>query len=76
MDEIATKCAGLQLSEKEESEVDLMPSVTEIGHVLVGPFCTKRRVSLESVARVLQSMADYEELRGLQFGRKQSLIPV
>ena len=56
MDEIATKCAGLQLSEKEESEVDLMPPMTGTGNVLVGWFCTKRRVSLESVARVLRSV--------------------
>ena len=31
-----------------------MPSVTETGHVLVGWFCTKHRVSLESMARVLR----------------------
>ena len=56
MDEIATKCAGLRLTEKEESEVDLLPPVTETERVLVGKFCTKRRVSLESVARVLKSV--------------------
>lgn len=56
MDEIATKCAGLRLSKKEESEVDLMPPVKETGHVLVGRFCMKRRVSLELVARVLRSV--------------------
>ncbi|KAK9998771.1 hypothetical protein SO802_018374 [Lithocarpus litseifolius] len=56
MDEIATKCAGLRLTEKEESEVDLIPPVTKTERVLVGKFCTKRRVSLESVARVLKSV--------------------
>ncbi|KAL0008719.1 hypothetical protein SO802_010221 [Lithocarpus litseifolius] len=56
MDEIATKCAGLRLTEKEESEVGLIPPVTETERVLVGKFCTKRRVSLESVARVLKSV--------------------
>ena len=56
MDEIATKCAGLRLSEKEESEVDLTPPVTETGHVLVGQFCTKCQVSLESVAQGLKAV--------------------
>ena len=41
MDEIATKCAGLRLTEKEESEVDLIPPVTETECVLIGKFCTK-----------------------------------
>ena len=40
-DEIATKCAGLRLTEKEESEVDLIPPVTKMERVLVGKFCTK-----------------------------------
>ena len=55
MDDIANKCAGLRLSEIVESEVDLTPPMTEIGHVLAGKFYTKRRVSLESVARVLKA---------------------
>ncbi|KAK7841478.1 hypothetical protein CFP56_015397 [Quercus suber] len=40
--------------EKEGSEVDLIPPVSKIVLVLVGKFCTKRCVSLESVARVLK----------------------
>ena len=56
MDEITTKCVGLRLTEKEESKVDLIPPVTETECVLVGKFCTKRHVSLESVARVLKSV--------------------
>ena len=56
MDEIVTKCASLRLTEKEESEVDLIPPVMETKRVLVGKFCTKRRVSLESVARMLKSV--------------------
>lgn len=56
MDDIATKCAGLRLSEIEEKEVDLTPPTTDTGLVLAGRFCTKRRVSLESVARVLKSI--------------------
>ena len=61
MDEITTKCAGLRLTEKEESKVDLIPPVTETERVLVGKFCTKRRVSLESVARVLKSVWQTEK---------------
>ena len=54
MDDIANKCAGLRLSGVEECEVDLTPPMTETGHVLVGKFCMKRRVNLESVARVMK----------------------
>ena len=56
MDDIANWCVGLQLSDMEESEVDLTPPMTEIGHVLAGKFYTKRRVRVESVARVLKSV--------------------
>ena len=56
MDDIAKKCAGLKLSNIEECEVDLTPPTTEIGYVLAGKFCTKRRVNLESVARVLKAV--------------------
>ena len=56
MDDIAKKCAGLKLSDIEECEVDLAPPTTETGHVLAGKFCTKRRVNLESVARVLKAV--------------------
>ena len=56
MDDIANKCARLKLSDIEECEVDLTPPTTETGHVLAGKFCTKRRVNLESVARVLKAV--------------------
>ncbi|XP_075640421.1 uncharacterized protein LOC142612190 [Castanea sativa] len=55
MDDIANKCAGLLLSNIEENEVDLTPPTPETGHVLVGKFYTKRRVSQESVARVMKA---------------------
>ena len=54
MDNIANKCVGLRLSDIEECGVDLTPPTMETGHVLAGKFYTKRRVSLESVARVLK----------------------
>ncbi|XP_075645496.1 uncharacterized protein LOC142616555 [Castanea sativa] len=56
MDDIANKCAGLRLSKREESEVDLTPPMAEMRYVLAGKFCTKRRVSLELMARVLKSV--------------------
>lgn len=56
MDEITERCEGLRLSEREGSEIDLSSPAMETGCVLVGKFCTKRRVSLESVARVLKSV--------------------
>ena len=56
MEEIANRCAGLQLSDIEEREVDLAPPMSKAGHVLAGKFYTKRRVNLESVARVLKSV--------------------
>lgn len=56
MDDLTNKCSGLRLSEKEGSEIDLLPPGIEEGYVLVGKFCTKRRVNLESVARVLKSI--------------------
>lgn len=56
MDEITERCEGLRLSEREGSEIDLSSPAMETNCVLVGKFCTKRRVSLESVARVLKSV--------------------
>ena len=56
MDEITDRCAGLKLSLKEEAEVEINVPLTEDGPVLIGKFCTKRRVNLESVARVLKSV--------------------
>ena len=61
MDEITTKCASLRLTEKEESKVDLIQPVTETEHVLVGKFCTKRCVGVESVVRVLKSVWQTEK---------------
>ena len=43
MDDITERCAGLKLS-------------LEDGPVLIGKFCTKRRINLESVARVLKTV--------------------
>ena len=55
------QCAGLKLSEREGNEVDLAPIVRKHGCVLVGKFCTKRRVNLESVERVLKKVWRTEE---------------
>ena len=56
MEEITERCAGLQLSSREDAEVIIHEPVPEEGLVLLGKFHTKRRVNLESVARVLKSM--------------------
>ena len=56
MDEITERYAGLKLSLKEEAEVKINVPLIEDGPVLIGKFCTKRRVNLESVARVLKSV--------------------
>ena len=56
MDEITDRCAGLKLSLKEEAEVEINVPLTEDGLVLIGKFRMKRRVNLESVARVLKSV--------------------
>ncbi|KAK9993454.1 hypothetical protein SO802_023157 [Lithocarpus litseifolius] len=56
MEDITKKCAGLRLSGREGSEVDLSPPKKETGFVFVGKFCAKRRVNLESVARVLRTV--------------------
>ena len=61
MEEIMNQCAGLKLSEREGNEVDLAPIVRKHGCVLVGKFCTKRRVNLESVERVLKKVWRTEE---------------
>nr|XP_023870303.1 uncharacterized protein LOC111982915 [Quercus suber] len=54
MDEITNRCDGLKLSMKEEAEVEINVPLTEDDPVLIGKFCTKRRVNLESIARVLK----------------------
>ena len=56
MEDITKKCAGLRLSEREGSEVDLSLPKKGVGWVLAGKFCTKRRVNPESVARVLKTV--------------------
>ena len=56
MDDILNRCASLQLSEREGTEVIIDAPVTESNRVLAGKFFTKRRVNLESVARVLRSI--------------------
>ena len=56
MEEITERYAGLHLSLKEDAEVIIQEPVPEEGLVLLGKFYTKRRVNLESVARVLKSV--------------------
>lgn len=56
MDEILNRCAGLQLLEKEETKIVIGAPVIDSHRVLAGKFFTKRRVNLESVARVLRSV--------------------
>lgn len=75
-----------KLSEKEGNEVDLHPIAREHGYVLARKFCTKRRVNMESVARVLKmvwrteknfevyDMVDNKVL--FQFGIKEDLDKV
>lgn len=45
---------GSKIIRKEGCEVDLAPIARGHGYVLAGKFCTKRRVNLELVARVLK----------------------
>ena len=49
MDAITTKCANLKFLERERSEVDLALLRVDQGLVLVGKFCTKRRVNLVTI---------------------------
>ena len=56
MEEITDRCANLKLSLREDVEVEVQTPLTEEGPVLIGKFCTKRRINLESVARVLRSV--------------------
>lgn len=86
MEEITNRWAGLKLSERERNAVDMAPIVREQGFVLAGKFCTKRRVNLESVARVLKTVWRTEENFELhdmgenkvlfQFGLKEDLDKV
>ena len=52
MEEITDRCARLKLSVREDVEVAIHAPLTEDGPVLIGKFCTKRRINLESVVRV------------------------
>ncbi|KAK7840314.1 hypothetical protein CFP56_016832 [Quercus suber] len=56
MEEITERYAGLKLSSREDAEVVIHEPVPVEGLVLIGKFCTKRRVNLESVARILKSV--------------------
>ncbi|XP_065617777.1 uncharacterized protein LOC136062543 [Quercus suber] len=56
MEEIIDRCAKLKLLLREDVEVAIQAPLTEEGLVLIGKFCTKRKINLESVARVLRSV--------------------
>ena len=56
MEEITEGCTGIKLSSREDAEVTIHEPVPEDGLVLIGKFFTKRRVNLESVARVLKTI--------------------
>ena len=73
MEEITERCAGLQLSSREDAEVIIHELVPEEGLVLLGKFYTKRRVNLESVARVLKLVWKTETIsRSAIWGRIRS----
>lgn len=55
MEEITNRCARLKLSLREDAQVVIQTPLTEDGHVLVEKFCTKCRINLESMVRVLRS---------------------
>ena len=54
MEEIIDRCAKLKLSLREDVEVAIQAPLTKDGPVLIGKFCTKRKINLESVAKVLK----------------------
>ena len=56
MEEIIDRCARLKLLVREEVEVAIQAPLTEDGPVLIGKFCTKRRINMESVVRALRSV--------------------
>lgn len=64
MDDIANKCAGLRLSNKEDNEVDLAPSMTEAGHVGWKILHKKKGEPRVGVEGAEGCMANKEELRG------------
>ncbi|XP_075656424.1 uncharacterized protein LOC142626476 [Castanea sativa] len=56
MEEISNMCAGLKLSDKESSEIDIVPPIQNAGFILAGKFYMKRRINMELVARVLKTI--------------------
>ncbi|XP_030941941.1 uncharacterized protein LOC115966959 [Quercus lobata] len=56
MEEITDRCATLKLSVREDVEVTIHAPLTEDGPVLIGKFCTKSRINLEFVVRVLRTV--------------------
>ena len=56
MEEIIDRCARLKLLMREDVEVAIHAPLKEDGPVLIGKFCTNRRINLESVVRVLKSV--------------------
>ena len=56
MDEIIDRCARLKLSVREEAEVAIQAPLRKDGPVLIRKFCTKRRIKMELVVRVLRSV--------------------
>ena len=56
MDAISNICDGLKLSNKESSKIDIAPPIQNAGYILAGKFYTKRRINLESVARLLKTI--------------------
>ena len=56
MEELADRCARLKLSVREDVEIAIQAPLTEDGPVLIGKFCTKRRIHLDAVVRVMRSV--------------------
>lgn len=54
--EITDRCVGLKLSSREDTEVAIHIPLTEDGPVLIGRVCTRKRVNLELVAKVLKTV--------------------
>ena len=51
MEEITNRCAKLKLSLREDVEVAIQAPLTKEGPVLIGKFCTKRKINLDRVWR-------------------------
>ena len=54
MEELTDRCARLKLSMREDVDVAIHAPLIEDGLVLIGNFCTKCRINLESVVRVMR----------------------